>query len=232
MSCKFVSIQGTYNKTELALFDAEACLDTIIKTDIKASSHLIPLLDELLQKNKITVNDLSFFAVDKGPGAFTSLRVTVTTVNGLAFARQIPLIGVSGLEALAFQVKPLIDQTSERATMIVCLLNAYNNDVYYHFAPQDGTAWTGCKKIDQVLADLETKAGDYQIWLAGNGVEVHRDQVASVLGDHIRLIEPFVDLCSAVSVGQLAYQRWLAQKEIVDQLNPFYLKTQLFAVKK
>lgn len=232
MSCKFVSIQGTYNKTELALFDTTACLDTIIKTDIKASSHLIPLLDELLQKNKLTIKDLSFLAVDKGPGAFTSLRVTVTTVNGLAFARQIPLIGIGGLEALAFQVAPLVNKLSERPVMIVCLLNAYNNDVYYHFAPHNGTAWTGCKKIDDVLADLVSKADEYHVWLAGNGVEVHRDQVAPVLGEYVCLVEPFVEVCSAASVGLLAYECWQAKREIVNQVNPFYLKTQLFAVKK
>lgn len=232
MSCTFVSIQGTYNKIELALFNGATCIDTIFKTDVKASSHLIPLLDALLQKNNLTLADLTFLAVDKGPGAFTSLRVTVTTVNGLAFARKLPLIGISSLEALAYQVTPLVPHSDECPTMVVCLLNAYHNDVYYFFAPQQGTAWTGCKKVDDVIVDLVAKAGEYKIWLTGNGVEVHREQVAAVLGDRVRIVDPFVAVCSALAIGQLAYASWISQQGIVDQVTPFYLKTQLFAVKK
>ena len=67
MSHSFVSIQGTYNKIELALFSGATCIQVISKTDVKASSHLIPLLDSLLQKNNLTLKDLSFIAVDKGP---------------------------------------------------------------------------------------------------------------------------------------------------------------------
>jgi tRNA threonylcarbamoyladenosine biosynthesis protein TsaB len=232
MSCAFVSIQGTYNKIELALFDAAIRADTLSKSDIKASSHLIPLLDSLLQKNKLSLCDLTFIAVDKGPGAFTSLRVTIATVNGLAFARRLPLIGVNSLEALVYHVAPSIPQLDERPRMLVGLLNAYNNDVYYLFAPQQSTPWTGCKKIDDVIADLAAKAAEYQIWLAGNGVTVHRDQVTRELGDRVRLVEPFVEVCSASAIGQLAYQQWTAGQGMVEQVTPLYLKTQLFAVKK
>ncbi len=232
MSCKFVSIQGTYNKIELALFDQTTCVEVMTKTDLKASSHLIPLLDSLLQKNNLNLSDLSFIAVDKGPGAFTSLRVTIATVNGLAFARSFPLIGISSLDALAYQASLSISDIDARPTMVACLLNAYNNDVYYLLSPRNETPWIGCKKIDDILDDLAAKSNDYQIWLAGNGVEVHRDLIANVLGEKVKLIDPFISICSAVAIGHLAYEQWLTNHETVEQITPLYLKTQLFAVKK
>ncbi len=232
MSCKFVSIQGTYNKIELALFNESLCVDFVSQADVKASSHLIPLLDSLLQKNNLNFTDLSFMAVDKGPGAFTSLRVTIATVNGLAFAQQLPLIGISGLEALAHQVFSLIPEVKDKPDMVVCLLNAYNNDVYYLCAPRGESSLMGYKKIDDIVADLNTKADSYQIWLAGNGVEVHREFIQDNLAGRVKLIDPFIGICSAINIGQLAYAQWLAGQGVVKQITPQYLKTQLFAIKK
>lgn len=241
MSCLFVSIQGTYNKIELALFHDSICIETISKNDIKASSHLIPLLDALLQKHNLKLKDLAFIAVDKGPGAFTSLRVTIATVNGLAAAANVPLIGISGLDALARQVSTLIPPNNDRLSMIVCLLNAYNNDVYYLLAPEKGTPWIGCKKIDDLLVDLVAKSADYQLWFAGNGFDLHCDLIlgsfprgvpGGTTGPNINIPAPFITLCSAESIGQIAYQQWSIDHKTVDQITPLYFKTQIFAVKK
>ncbi len=48
-----------------------------------------------------TLADVSLFAVCLGPGAFTGLRVGLATIQGLAFARDLPVIGVSALDAIA-----------------------------------------------------------------------------------------------------------------------------------
>src|SRR5579862_7433876 len=116
----FISIEGCYTHVEVALFKNKTCIDSIVKNDVKASSHLIPYLDTLLKKNNVTLDDLSFIAIDQGPGAFTSLRVSIATVNGIAYAHKIPLIGVHGLDALCHQTaKTLVNKTN---TLIVCLL--------------------------------------------------------------------------------------------------------------
>lgn len=233
MPCHFVSIQGTYNQIELALFCDAACIDVVSKNDIKASSHLIPLLDALLQKYNLKLNDLSFIAIDKGPGAFTSLRVTIATVNGLAFASHVPLIGISGLDALAYQVSSLIPQGGNRPSMIVCLLNAYNNDVYYLLAPEKESPLIGCKKIDDLLAELAALFTNYRMWFAGNAVELHRDLIVnSFSGVEQALFPSNLTLCSAESIGTLAYKQWLIDHKTVSQITPLYLKTQVFAVKK
>src|SRR5271155_2438021 len=104
MSVNFLSIQGSYQQLEIALFSNARCRDVIRKNDSKASSHIIPYVDELLKNYNLSVHDIAFIAIDKGPGAFTSLRVSVATANGIGFALNLPLIGISGLEALHEEV--------------------------------------------------------------------------------------------------------------------------------
>ncbi len=232
MTCLFVSIQGTYNKIELALFNNAICLQTVSKTDAKASSSLVPLLNDLLSHHNLSLKDLAFIAVDKGPGAFTSLRVTIASVNGIAFSQKIPLIGINSLEALAHQASPSIPHNNEHPSLLVCLLNAYNNDVYYLIQSSEETIDIGCKKIDDLLTDLQEKTIHHQLWGTGNGFEVHREIISQALGNKISFIDPFISICSAQAIGQLAYKQWEKGQGMVDQIAPLYLKTQLFAVKK
>ena len=48
-----------------------------------------------------TLDDVSLLAVGLGPGAFTGLRVGLATIQGLAFARNLPVVGISALDAIA-----------------------------------------------------------------------------------------------------------------------------------
>ncbi len=65
------------------------------------SQRLLPSIEWVLQRAGATVADLRGVAVSLGPGSFTGLRVGLSTAKGLALAQQIPLVGISTLEALA-----------------------------------------------------------------------------------------------------------------------------------
>lgn len=55
----------------------------------------------LLGERGIVMSSIDVFAVASGPGSFTGLRIGIATVQGLAFACERPVVGVSALEALA-----------------------------------------------------------------------------------------------------------------------------------
>jgi len=229
MSQRFLSIQATYAHACVALFSEHTCLGALTNSHTSASSHLIPLAMQLLAAHNLTLDDISFIAVDQGPGAFTSLRVALATVNGISFARRIPLVGVNSLDALLFQISQ--ENGLDSSTLRVAILNAYNNDVYYAYAQNHVLTIPsqGCCKIDQLLEFLVACSAEHII-MTGNAVALHRQCIDQTLKNK-KIAIVHCDVPAVQTIATLGLQAWKEQKEHVFWLEPNYLKTQLFAVR-
>jgi len=236
MPIKFVSIHGTYDKLDIALFQDCECLDSVTKFDSRASSSLLPLLDVLLKKHNLSLSALSFIAIDKGPGAFTSLRVTIATVNGIAFNNKIPLIGISGLEALT---KEILDDNQDNNNLdiqnIVTLLNAYNSEAYFQVSKTDTKnileSTNGCQNIDILLEGIKSKLKDQNILFCGQGSQLYKTNIKHIFSDQAVILDQPL-LASAKIIGRIGYELWLKKENLENQITPLYLKTQYFAIKK
>ncbi|MGD9134883.1 MAG: tRNA (adenosine(37)-N6)-threonylcarbamoyltransferase complex dimerization subunit type 1 TsaB, partial [Desulfobacterales bacterium] len=87
------------------------------------SKHLMELIHSVLEIAGFHPGDLDGLAVTIGPGSFTGLRIGISTVKGLAYALARPVVGISTLEALAWQC----GQTS----YLICpLIDARKGEVY------------------------------------------------------------------------------------------------------
>lgn len=75
----------------------------------------------LLERHHVSLRQIDLFAVATGPGSFTGLRIGIATMQGLAFAQQKPLIGVSAFEAMA----SLVD-----APRVGVWIDAWRGEVY------------------------------------------------------------------------------------------------------
>ena len=67
------------------------------------STQLMPMVETLLSRLRIDKGELSAVFVCTGPGSYAALRVGVSTAKGLAFALDIPIVGVGRLEIEAYQ---------------------------------------------------------------------------------------------------------------------------------
>jgi tRNA threonylcarbamoyladenosine biosynthesis protein TsaB len=63
-------------------------------------AHLLEQIDEVLDGAGRTLDDVTALAVGTGPGSFTGLRVGLATVKTVAYARDLPLVGVMSSDAL------------------------------------------------------------------------------------------------------------------------------------
>ncbi|HET8773522.1 MAG TPA: tRNA (adenosine(37)-N6)-threonylcarbamoyltransferase complex dimerization subunit type 1 TsaB [Thermoanaerobaculia bacterium] len=66
------------------------------------NEKLLPAIDWLLAENGVERGAVELFAVTRGPGSFTGVRIGLATVQGLAMALRRPVCAMSTHEAIAF----------------------------------------------------------------------------------------------------------------------------------
>jgi tRNA threonylcarbamoyladenosine biosynthesis protein TsaB len=91
-------------------------------------AQLPAALMALLEDAGVTLRDIDVYAVATGPGSFTGLRVGIAAMQGLAFASEQPLIGVSAFDALATSVR--VPATAARDACIATWIDAWRGEVY------------------------------------------------------------------------------------------------------
>jgi tRNA threonylcarbamoyladenosine biosynthesis protein TsaB len=86
----------------LAIYDGSQVISEYAwRSSQRHTVELAPAISELLRRCGLTMEDIRSLGVALGPGSFTSLRVGLSLVKGLALARGLPLVGVPTLDILA-----------------------------------------------------------------------------------------------------------------------------------
>lgn len=91
-----------------------------LNQDMSHSEKLVPMIKEVLDSLNLTIDDIDLFGVTIGPGSFTGLRIGLATMKSFAHINDKPLVGISTLESLAYNlpyndiVVPMIDARRER----------------------------------------------------------------------------------------------------------------------
>lgn len=63
------------------------------------STHLLPLIDEMLKEKNIKLNDFDRIVVVNGPGSFTGIRIGLTVAKTISYSLNIPIYTISSLKA-------------------------------------------------------------------------------------------------------------------------------------
>ena len=72
--------------------------DVQIETGNKLSEALLSLIEDILANRSLRFSDLTGLVIASGPGSFTGLRIGAATLNALAYALEIPIVGVDDSE--------------------------------------------------------------------------------------------------------------------------------------
>ena len=90
------------------------------------TQRILPMIDELLAKANISLEEVDYLAFGRGPGSFTGVRVGIGVAQGLAFGAELPVLAISNLMAMAEQA-----YQTEGATNVIALIDARMNEVYF-----------------------------------------------------------------------------------------------------
>ena len=89
------------------------------------SVTLLPMAETALVRCGLTIRDIDAVAVSRGPGSFTGIRIGVSAAKGLCWGADKPAIGVSTLEAMAWNAAD-----APAGSIICCAMDARRSQVY------------------------------------------------------------------------------------------------------
>lgn len=152
--------------------------------ELAARSHtqrLLPMVDQLLEQNNCSLGDLDAIAFGRGPGSFTGLRICLGVVQGLAFARRLPVIPVSTLAAMAAGY--FRSQAPVECPLLVAL-DARMNEVYWGLFQHSEEATPKALNNEQVSAPgdvvVELEEFNFQQGFEGVGQGWHYSELQTL----------------------------------------------------
>lgn len=211
-------LQSDYNNVSAALCKDGSILKTSIDTKHNASKNIVTQMNTLLQTHDLTWEDLSFIGLNQGPAPFTTLRVIITTANGLNFAHKLSLVGVDG-------IKTFLNEQKHSTTVTVVLLNAFAKDLYFGIKEDTKIISTGWENHKVLFESLQKDYPNTPITFVGNGIPLFEKELKEVFGDYAQIPDPVPNYCSFESVVTQAYEQWESKENVHDMLLPLYLKT-------
>jgi len=181
------------------------------------AEHLPGDLHTLLTSAQVSLDVVDVFAVAVGPGSFTGLRVGIATMQGLAFAMNRPLVGVSGLQALA-----LIAARAEPDTPAATWVDAWRGEIYaavYEHGTEIEPA-----AVEHPSTVLERLRGRGRVVFIGDGAATFDARIRESLGAQAVFADPMTPLLAG-AVAQLAHASALAgHRPSAAAIRPLYVR--------
>jgi tRNA threonylcarbamoyladenosine biosynthesis protein TsaB len=180
---------------------------------------LIPAIDFVRRQAGIELDEIGAVAVDVGPGLFTGLRVGIATAKAMASALQVPMIGVSSLDLLAFPVR-------FTPRLIAAAIDARRGQLFHAFYRQ---LPGGVQRVTEpAVDDPDDLASELVAWgeeflLVGDGAIRYPEHFAEL--PRAEVVEQGLSFPSAASLVQLAHARALREEFVPHwEIRPLYLR--------
>lgn len=169
-------------------------------------------------------------AVSAGPGSYTGLRIGVSEAKGIAFGLNIPLIGISTLEALCCHVMfcPILEEGMPENGYYCPMIDARRMEVYT--ALYD-TALKEARPVKAEIIDenfLKDELESHQIYFFGDGADKCKDVIKHPNAHFIPDIRPMASDLMALAIKKYNQGAF----DDTAYFVPFYLKDFVAALPK
>ena len=213
-----LALESSAKAASAALFEEDRLLCISVENSgLTHSRTLLPMAEGLLKNTGRTLSDVECVAVACGPGSFTGLRIGMAEAKGLCWALQIPAVGVSTLEAMAF------GGPNMEGSMLCCVMDARRGQVYNAlFTVENGKPLRLTPDRAISIPELEKELLSYKKpWiLLGDGAELCYNTLDRDKLSVIPAPEP-LRLQNAGGVGRAAREH---EPVSGDKLLPVYLR--------
>ncbi|MFN0300774.1 MAG: tRNA (adenosine(37)-N6)-threonylcarbamoyltransferase complex dimerization subunit type 1 TsaB [Burkholderiales bacterium] len=223
-----LALETSSERLSVALAAGNARFHRCIQEGTRHSEHILVMINSLLDDAGVALADLDAIAFGAGPGAFTGVRLGCGVAQGLALARDIPVVAVNALQALAEACARGAHKASPTVeSRIVTAIDARLGEVYF-------AAWSGVPGAWRV--DLETalaKPGMLSIpsgsgWIGcGSAFAAHGPAIRERLGAALDAVSS-VDPPDARAVLEIALVEFAAGRASAPEFAlPLYVRNKV-----
>jgi len=182
------------------------------------AKHLLEMVHTVTRESGLTLSAMDGFAVTRGPGSFTGLRIGISSIKGLALAVNKPVVGISSLETLAQQIAP--------ASHLVCpLIDARKGEVYTSIYRYDTDGLMPVNAEQVLTPDEAVRKIKEPCIFVGSGAVLYHDLIIDRLGEVACFAPEHQHIIQASTVADLGRKRLERgdSGEIAD-LVPHYIR--------
>lgn len=185
------------------------------------SSRLMPAINQVLKWGNLTVHNLDACAVGIGPGSFTGVRIGVGTAKSLCYAIKKPIIGVSTLEAIAFNLR--------YAKGLICpILDARRDEVYGAVFHGGATLIRKSEDLCVSIEDLLNCVGSSAVFV-GDGLGRYFEAVRERFGADVILADSTFNVPRGTNIARIGRERLLrGDSDDYFGLIPNYIRKGLY----
>ena len=200
----------------LALYDgAQVLAESLWTSHARHTVELAPALGELFERTGVKVDEIQALGVALGPGSFTSLRVGLAFIKGLALARNLPLVGIPTLDVVAAS-QPV------RRLPLAAVLPAGRSRLAVGWYKAAGAVWKPKAKAEVTTAEALAGSIKRATLVCGEMSADERRLLAA--NGQVVLPSPAQSVRRPGLLAELAYLRWQAgESDNLAALAPIYL---------
>ena len=191
----------------------------LISSGEKNFKSFMPAVYSIFDACRKDIKDLKAVAVARGPGSFTGLRVGLSMAKGMAHGLNIPIIGVSSLEAMANQM-PFLEHP------LCTLMSSRRGEVIFALFK-----WDDAKGMTRITEDRTVTFKDLvgfikgPTYFIGNNFTAQQPIVKELVNDNALIAPSHLWSLRASSIGVLALKRFISNDfDDITDLVPEYLR--------
>lgn len=201
--------------------DGRVLAERLVNNCRTHSVNLLPMIKAVLEEAGLTQQQVGAVAVSSGPGSFTGLRIGLTTAKTLAWAWQVPVVGVSTLDALAFPLAP-------QGQLVCPILNARKNEVYARvYRGFEGEPEPLTQPLAVSIEELVTTLNQWQgkVTFLGDAVPIYQQQLRDLMGERGVFAPQAAWLPRGAATAELGYHRFIQGGSVAPlELTPEYIR--------
>lgn len=158
-----LALDSVFEQCSVAIFNGEVQYERTELGNRLQTQQILPMIDTAFRTLDIGFSDIAAIAFNRGPGAFSGIRINTAVAQALAFAHDLPCLPVSSLQAVAQHA-----YLEQGLTHVYAVIDARMNQVYFGEFVLKNHIMQPIDEHTEQLLDYETATANH-LPLVGNG---------------------------------------------------------------